>query len=153
MKYSQDYLEREFGIFYDEKYDLYDMPMLWANSDDTEEFMFTIGEAVEMFEDMMPKINNLSKLPVENGDTIIVALTNYIEYLAEFQVWDCEDHKTDVFITYNKFDIDNFDRFEEVAELVATWFYMKGYKDITIEVRKWETEEYVEGFVDYIESK
>ena len=153
MKYNLEYLEREYGIFYDEKYDLYDMPIYWENSDNTEEFMFTTGEAVEMFEDMMPKINSISKLPVENGDTIIVALTNYIDYLAEFQVWDCEDHKTDVFITYNKFDIDDFDCFEDVAELVATWFYMRDYKDITIEVRKWETEEYVEGFVDYIESK
>ena len=153
MKYNLEYLEREYGIFYDEKYDLYDMPIYWANSDEAEEFTFSTAKPKERFKNAIPKLNDLSKLPVENGDTIIVALTNYIEYLAQFQVWDCEDYKTDVYLTYNEFDIDNVDCFEEVADLIAAWFYMRDYKDIKIEVRTWETEEYVEGFIDYVESK
>ena len=152
MKYSQDYLFEEYGIIKVGE-DLYDMPILWKNSDEAEEFTFSTAKPKEGFKNAIPKLNDLSKLPVENGDTIIVALTNYIESLAQFQVWNMENYKTDVYLTYNEFDIDNVKCLEEVANIVATWFYIKGYKNITIEVRTGETEECVEGFIDYIESK
>ena len=148
MRYDLGYLENEYEIFYDEKDNLYDVPMLWKNSDDIEEF--TLPE--KTFENAIPKLNNLSKLPIKDGDTIVVGLTNYIEYLASFQVWNMEEYKTEVYLTYNKFNIDDFDCFEEVADIIATWFNIQGYKDITIEVRTWETEEYTEGFIDYIEN-
>ena len=152
MKYSENYLFEEYGIIKVGE-DTYDMPILWKNSDEAEEFTFSTAKPKEGFKNAIPKLNDLSKLPVENGDTIIVALTNYIEYLAEFQVWNMENYKTDVYLTYNEFDIDNVECLEDVADLIAMWFYIKGYKNITIEVRMCHTEDCVEGFIDYIESK
>ena len=146
MIYNLDYLEEKYEIFYDKEYDLYNMGVYWINSDEAEEFTFTTGEPKEGFKNAIPNLNDLSKLEVENSDTIVVALNNHIEYLARFQIWNYDNYKKDIFLIYNKFDIDNV---EEVAELVAAWFYIKGYKNITIELRMWYTEEDVERFVDY----